>query len=247
MLNHAVQVAVMKHKKIDLTIHLPFATYLLSTLFSNVDNIVIFGGYIRDYILAKIYQKNIIPNDLDVVISSLILPHNYEILKNRFNGNTIFVHNTRIDFWELKDTFSLINANKSITIDKLPETTVFNCNSIAYDVKTCQLYGAKFFEFLETRTIDFNDTSYLYDFKELQAVRAFYLSKKLKFKLSSDVMDFLYTTFFHSNYLTISNIIHNSKYDNFSLIWNIYKYLFSSKKYNNSYCEKYIINKFFST
>lgn len=235
----------MRLDSLNLTPNIRFAAFLLSTLFNNVENIVIFGGYIRDSILNQLSRRYLKVYDLDVVISNPHLSKDWTISRNRFYGNTVFEHNIRVDFWELKNTYSLIKNNKSISIDELPETTVFNCNSIAYNIRTHKIYECGFLKSLETRTIDFNDISYLYDFQELQAIRSYYLAKKLKYKLSPDVKDFLYTTLLHTTYFNISKKLRNSKYDNFYLIWEIYKNLFTSKRYHSSYCNKCIINRFF--
>lgn len=237
----------MRLHKLNSTLYIPYATSLLSRIFHNVDSVAIFGGYIRDHILNSLYYKYLTAHDLDVVVQNTHQLDNYIILKNRFEGNTIFVHNIRIDFWELKDTFSIKKKNTSISIETLPETTVFNCNSVVYDIRSCRLYESGFFKSLEMKTIDFNDISYLYEFKEMQAIRAYYLSKKLKFKLSTDIIDFVYTTMLHSSYSIILQKLRFSKYSKYSLILEIYKNLFTSKKYNKSYCERYIKNKFFNT
>lgn len=184
----------------------------------------------RDY-----YYNNYLTNakkvncsDIDIVSKNIVQLKGLYFEKTGLNGYKYKSNGILIDFWNIYETYAYKKFNKHIDEYSLPYTTVFNINSIAMDIKSGKIYEAGFFRAFESKTIEFNNISYLYDFPELQAVRAFSYAKKLNFKLSEDVKNFIYEVLINNSIHSIINKLVYSKRLNIPLIIKMYEYFFTN-------------------
>lgn len=167
---------------------------LLITIFSGVKPLYIFGGFVRDYYANRIHRLNVVPKDLDVVLLSDATPNvSCRIHTNRFGGNCIVFRGKRINWWRLDRTYAFrVNPTIAPTLHNLPSTTIFTCNSLLYELHNHRVYlEENALIGIERRVLDFQDTSYLYDWTELQKERAVRICGKLNLTQSERVRRFL--------------------------------------------------------
>lgn len=162
---------------------------LVNYIFRDSSNIYIFGGFIRDYF---IFQNCTTAKDIDVVLIDNV-PVLLARRKTTLKGYNTIINGINIDFWNIKDTYFFVKNNVRPCVKLLPITTVYDINSVVYDVKNHLLYESGFFKSLRTYTIDFQNISYLKDFEEYQKERLLKIKTKTGFHLSARVAKWFYS------------------------------------------------------
>lgn len=151
---------------------------------SNITNVFIFSGVIRNYFLKKLDNR-----DLDLVLENIIeiekLISHYKFLKNSFGGYKIQFENTSIDLWFLDNTWSLNHDQLTINYQLeryIPQTAFFNFSAVMFSYNKNQfIYTKHFLRFLRDKTLDIvyapNPNN------ALCIVNTFYYSEKFKMKI----------------------------------------------------------------
>lgn len=212
-----------------------FAAKNISKNFVHSDEVFIFGGFLRDFYLSQIYNRRFDFDDIDFVLKNNYSKNIKCSVKNRFSGHSTIIYNKKVDFWDIKDTYSIKKNNLPVDIYTLPETTVYNINSIVFDLKTIKLHEHIFYKAFECKIIDFNDTSYLYDYPEIQAIRAYKFSKKLNFKLSENVKGFIYDVVSKKTVCDFCRALKRSKHRHIDTIHNMFIDFKGTKKFSARY------------
>ena len=121
----------------------------------------LFGGAVRDALFKSARDFN---SDLDFVIEvknqkqfSKLL-EKYSPQKNSYGGYRTIIGNTKIDFWQLKDSWVKNDSNLNVNnIKDLVDTTFFNLDAIIYDLNNRKIYkGNTFSDGIEKETLDIN-------------------------------------------------------------------------------------------
>lgn len=156
--------------------------------------IFIFGGWCRDKIHTYRYEEHIVSSDIDLVINGEIRELTLgNFLRTQFGGFRLQLKSTDrfVDFWALSQTFAFSKGFFAPTIDNLLKSTIFDVNSILFDIQNSRILDGLALEAIVDRKIGFNCTEYLDSFADLQAYRALYLAHKLNYYLREDVLSFV--------------------------------------------------------
>lgn len=158
-------------------------------------SLYLFSGIIRDFFVAP---KSVI-RDVDLVydtendinIEYLLL--NYKFKKNSFGGYKIFIKNYIVDIWNLNETWGLNKGQltfKFNSLHKLPDTTFFNFSSIVYSLNENEfIVGRPFLDFIKKKEIDLVMEEN--PFPELCVINTMYYQKKMNFKLSKKLREYI--------------------------------------------------------
>lgn len=127
----------------------------------DIGNVALFGGAVRDMLFKSTRDFD---SDLDFVIDVQDQKKFSELLekwtpcKNSYGGYRLIVGITKIDFWQLKDSWVKINSTLNVDrLEDLVETTFFNLDAVIYDLNKRKIYkGDKFSEGIESQTLDIN-------------------------------------------------------------------------------------------
>lgn len=173
---------------------------------SKIDDLYLFSGIIRNYFIGVDEIR-----DVDVMIDSTKDISNfitkYTHRRNSYGGYKIFINNTTIDLWYLRDTWALRNTQKVLEFELeryIPSTAFFNFSSILFSFKEQTFFYTKhFLRFLRDRRID-----YVYEPNAnyaLCVVNTFYYQDKLKLSLTDNLKRFIFDRY--KKYLTEYNTI----------------------------------------
>lgn len=169
----------------------------LNTLINKINNhvqIFIFGGWCRDKIHICRYGDNIASSDIDLVINGELSESALgNVNRTQFGGFRLQLKSTGkfVDFWPLSQTFAFLRGFFAPTIDNLLKSTIFDINSILFDIRNSRIINGFALKAIGDRKIGFNCTEYLDSFADLQAYRALYLAHKLNYCLREDVLSFV--------------------------------------------------------
>ena len=158
-------------------------------------SVYLFSGIIRDF-----FVDNKAPfRDIDLVYDAddnINIEHlftNYRFEKNSFGGYKIFADSYIIDIWNLNETWGLKKGQLTFKFNylhKLPDTTFFNFSSIIYSLNEYKfIVGKSFLNFLEKKEIDLVMEEN--PFPELCIVNTMYYQKKLNYKLSERLKEYI--------------------------------------------------------
>jgi hypothetical protein len=125
---------------------------------SQITEVYIFSGIIRDFLIEEIGYVR----DIDIVIKSLLtrscLRHclrSKTVVRNSFGGLKIRSSKITVDAWYLKNTWGIVTESLAANVNSLIETAFFNFSAIVYDIRAAKfIYNNHFVEFLRTRTMD---------------------------------------------------------------------------------------------
>ncbi len=159
---------------------------------SKIDDLYLFSGIIRNYFIGGDDIR-----DVDIMIDSTkdisYFINKYNHRQNSYGGYKIFINNTTIDLWYLKDTWALHNSQKVMDFEierYIPSTAFFNFSSILFSFKENSFFYTKhFLRFIRDRKID-----YVYEPNAnyaLCVVNTFYYQDKLGLNLSDNLKKFI--------------------------------------------------------
>lgn len=169
----------------------------LGKLISKLDDrvqIFIFGGWCRDKIHSYKYGDPVVSPDIDLVVNGeldeSILSYFH---RTQFGGFRLHLKYTNklVDFWPLNQTYAFQKGLFTPTIENLLKSTIFDVNSIIFDIHNSRMTNGLALEAIEKRQIGFNCVQYLDLFADLQAYRALNIANKLNYCLRADVYSFV--------------------------------------------------------
>lgn len=158
-------------------------------------NMFYFGGFLRDLWLGNT------PRDIDIVLNSYSeelfdkLIREHKIGSNRFGGFRLDFEGIRVDAWPVHRTYAFANSLVlPSSINRLPETTVFNAEGIVLEVYPAQNvrlgWERNFFEACESRTLEMQGYTKIL-FPDLQIVRAYEIQKNLGWSVGPALREFI--------------------------------------------------------
>lgn len=158
-------------------------------------SVYLFSGIIRDFFVSPNNSFRdidlIYDTDNNLVIEELFL--DYKFNKNSFGGYKILINNYTVDIWNLKDTWGLKKGQLTFEfnyLNKLPDTAFFNFSSIVYSLnENSFIIGKPFLNFLQRKEIDLVMEEN--PFPELCVINTIYFKKRLNFKLSNKLIDYI--------------------------------------------------------
>jgi hypothetical protein len=159
---------------------------------SKLDNLYLFSGIIRNYFLGVKEVRDVdIMIDTSRNISGFVSKFKYR--KNSYGGYKIFINDTIVDLWYMKDTWALHNSQKvfDFEVEKyIPNTAFFNFSSILFSFDENNFIFTKYFlRFLRDKKIDYvfePNANYA-----LCVVNSFYYKDKLKLAFTDKLKDYL--------------------------------------------------------
>jgi len=159
-------------------------------------SLYLFSGIIRDFFLAKneVFRDIDLIYDIDINLENIFPKYNFE--KNSFGGYKVHIGKYIIDIWNLNETWGLKKGQLTLEFNKLhklPDTTFFNFSSIIYSLKENEfIIGKPFLNFLKKEEIDIvlDDNPY----PELCIINTIYYQKKLNYKLSKRLKNYILHT-----------------------------------------------------
>lgn len=169
----------------------------LGKLISKINDrvqIFVFGGWCRDKIHSCRYGESVASSDIDIVVNGEL---EESVLGNfhrtQFGGFRLHLKSAEklVDFWPLSQTFAFVKGLFAPTIDNLLKSTIFDVNSILFDIGSSRVINGLALEAIENRQLGFNCMQYLDFFADLQAYRALYIAHKLNYCLREDVLSFV--------------------------------------------------------
>jgi three-Cys-motif partner protein len=158
---------------------------------SEVCNLYIFSGVIRDYFLNATSNRDIdIVFDGDVDLEKFLA--NYTWRKNSFGGYKIAINEVNVDMWKVSDTWAL-GYQKAMDYDLpkfIPNTAFFNFSSIVFHYNKTKFYHTpQFAKFIRDKEIDI--TYYPNANIPLCVVNSFYYSDKLRLPLGDTLVNYI--------------------------------------------------------
>lgn len=175
--------------------------------------VFVFGGWCRDKIHSYMYNEDVPSRDIDLVVDGGLDKSIVNgLLHTQFGGFRIHLEEAGrlVDFWPLNKTFAFAKGLFIPNIQNLLKSTVFDVNSILFEINKAKLINGIAFKAIDSRQIGFNCREYLDDFADLQAYRAFAIARKLNYNLGGDVISF------------ITNLLKERSFDQF--VNNVQKY-----------------------
>ncbi len=111
------------------------------------------------------------------------------VQRNHFDGFRLELESAGqfVDFWPLNQTFAFSTGFFNPSVDNLLKSTVFDVNSILFDIQNTRIINGLALDAIANRRICFNCIKYLDSFADLQAYRALYIAGKLNYSLGEDV------------------------------------------------------------
>lgn len=99
--------------------------------------LAVFGGWPRDVLLASLGRPDLVPNDIDCVVSGLSREQLHELLPgetkmNAFAGFAVPACTPKLDIWRIEDTHTLVVRKQPFLLESLPTTTVFSDEAIIF-------------------------------------------------------------------------------------------------------------------
>ncbi|MFC1989729.1 hypothetical protein ACFLVW_04130 [Chloroflexota bacterium] len=185
----------------------------LKKLISQINNhaeIFVFGGWCRDKIHIHKHGAVIASSDIDLIIDGVIpVSVLNEAIRNHFGGFRLNLESTSqfVDFWPLNQTYAFREGFFAPSINNLLRSTVFDINSILFDIQNDRIINGLALDAIARRNISFNCIKYLDAFAELQAFRALYLANKLNYSLGEDVLHFVERTIKKKTFEDFANIV----------------------------------------
>jgi len=148
-------------------------------LVRSLNEVFIFGGWVRDCVHGYIHKEEPLWNDVDLVINGQIdpamVPNNAKL--NNFGGyKMVLADNGRVDLWQLEQTLAFSEGFFQASIENLLKSTVFGVNSIVFNTKSLELMTHVAVRDISQKNVGFNCKSYLHLFPELQVFRAIELA-----------------------------------------------------------------------
>lgn len=152
----------------------------------------LFSGIIRDYFLGYSQVRDVdLMIDTDKDIQQLIQKYRYR--RNSFGGYKVFIGNTVIDLWYLRDTWALHNSQSVLDIEiekHIPNTAFFNFSSILFSFRDKRfIYTKHFLRFIRDKKIDYvfePNANYA-----LCVVNSFYYRDKLNLPFTDKLKEYL--------------------------------------------------------
>ena len=178
----------------------------LSELVCKLNGLVkvfVFGGWCRDKIHSCRYGGYILPADIDLVVDAPLDDDIFrKFARNHFNGFRLQLEEKgrMVDFWPLENTFAFTKGFFKPNIQNLLKSTIFDVNSVLYEIGDVKLINGIAIKAIESRQIGFNCTKYLNDFADLQAYRALAIAYRLNYSLREDVISFIADLFDHRSF-----------------------------------------------
>lgn len=123
------------------------------------NDVIVFSGVIRDYMLHRIDETI---RDIDIVVAKqgytedmIGLIQSYPYRVNSFGGVKMVIGDQVLDLWRLEDTWGIRNEGYRSSAKSLVKTSFFNFSAIAYDLDEERFYIHKAFRrFLKDKRID---------------------------------------------------------------------------------------------
>lgn len=157
--------------------------------------ILVLGGWCRDR-AHSLRHGDLVPSrsDVDIVVNGDMDETwfaNYE--RTQFGGFRIRLPNGEklADFWPLKETFAFAEGFLPASVNNLLKSTVFDVNSIAFDINAGKLLGSLALQAIDNRRIGLNCTAYLELLPDLQAYRGMAIARKLGYEISPELRTFI--------------------------------------------------------
>lgn len=159
--------------------------------------IFVFGGWCRDKIHSCVYNQSIAWSDIDLVVDGELDESLFRgFSRTKFGGFRTHLKGSKlVDFWPLKESLAFRTNLFAPSINNLLKTTIFDVNSVLFDVNRFKLINGLALGAIRARQIGFNCTAYLGSFPDLQAFRALYIAHKLDYRLRKDVTAFVTNLF----------------------------------------------------
>ena len=202
------------HEKFNLELESnPKLEKLIHRINSHVQ-IFVFGGWCRDKIHTCKHGGIIGSSDIDLVIDGMIPESVLEnVQRNHFGGFRLELKSADqfIDFWPLNQTFAFSKGFFNPSVDNLLKSTVFDVNSILFDIQNTRIINGLALDAIANRGIGFNCIKYLDSFADLQAYRALYIAGKLNYSLGEDVRSFVEKTLKKKTFEEFANLVHTHR------------------------------------
>lgn len=122
--------------------------------------IFLFGGILRDLCLVGNEGFN---SDIDIVVEVENRSkwdqylYNQRFTRNKFGGFRVELSRWKVDVWELKDTWAFVHGYSRPSITNLCDTTFFDWDGIAYDVRDGTFYCVNdYLSRVHNRILDIN-------------------------------------------------------------------------------------------
>jgi len=159
--------------------------------------VFIFGGWCRDKIHSCVYSQPVARSDIDLVVDGELDESLFRgFSRTKFGGfRTRLEGGNLVDFWPLKESLAFRENVFTPSIGNLLKSTVFDVNSVLFDVNRFKLINGLALGAIRARQIGFNCTAYLNSFPDLQAFRALSIAHKLGYRLEKDVVTFITNLF----------------------------------------------------
>jgi len=160
---------------------------------------VVFGGWVRDQYSSIVNGDAVKSKDIDIVVripkgkklEEILSEYKHDV--TIFGGIVIESTTSKIDIWNLEDTWLIKERNLNCCFTTLPTTTVFSINSVVFFPSQIhgqgKIVGAGFESAIANRELAF--TSDRIPFPEFQVVRALVYSQKLSLRLNEEVEGFI--------------------------------------------------------
>jgi len=199
----------------------------LIRMLGELNEVVIFGGWVRNAIHDYINKSQISFNDIDLVVDGQIdMKLNKIAQRNNFGGYRIKINGNKIiDIWELDQTLAFKKNIFNSSLSNLLKSTVFTINSVMFSINKKKVTNYKAIEDIERKYIQFNCKDYLNIYPELQSFRAIKFASDLGYILDSDIRAF------------IINCIKKTTREQFLKSVKIHKHWISKEEINDVYRE----------
>ncbi|RPF50052.1 hypothetical protein [Aquisalibacillus elongatus] len=179
----------IKNRFFEILSSRPNANKLINNLMNNGE-LILFGGCIRDYFENYF---NVLPRDFDIVIDNididiesilLNVDCNYRI--NKFGGFKIYVDGLTFDMWDIQNTWAFKTEKvEYISSKDLNKTVFLNIDSLHYSLNSCFLLDEGFNKAFKRKEIDIVLSENPYP--ELNIAKAIRYKSKYKLKFSEDL------------------------------------------------------------
>jgi len=159
--------------------------------------VYVFGGWCRDKIHSYVHNHRVAFTDIDLVIDGEVDESLFiGLQRTKFGGFRMRLEgHSLVDFWPVKRSFAFSEHLFEPSLENLLRSTVFDVNSVLFDVNAFRLMEGLALRAIRVRRINFNCVSYLRSFADLQAFRALAIARKLGYGLSPDIDAFVANLF----------------------------------------------------
>ena len=134
-------------------------------------NFWLIGGFLYRTLVKALYGGTDYAKDFDFIVENpnpcLSLPSGWTLSENRFRNPKFISDESEIDFVPLKEVYAIKKRSLPHSLDSFLCGTPLNIHSLAYEVRTHEIFGDIGISSLEQKIIRVNDMGMAEDFAKL--------------------------------------------------------------------------------